>query len=482
MNILQACADPHLFGPWFKRPATWAAWRVFLAALFGLPMARGDLALFRKYTGRKSAPKQQAREAWLVVGRRGGKSFIVALIAVYLACFRDYRAYLSPGERGVVTVTATDRKQARVIFRYVRALLEGVAMLARLIERVDTESIDLTNRISIEIHTSSFRAVRGYTIVAAINDEIAFWRSDDSANPDHEVLDAQRPAMATIPGALLLNISSPYSQHGAMYEAFKRYFGQEGGVLVWQAETRAMNPTVPQAVIDEAYERDPVAAAAEYGAQFRNDIETFIQRAVVEACTGDAAEFLPVPGVRYAAFTDPSGGSADAMTLAIGHKDGAGRAVLDAVRVRRPPFSPESVVSEYALLLKSYCVSEVSGDRYAGEWPRERFRQHGIAYEPAAKTRSELYLELLPLLNSGQAVLLKNSMLLVQLCGLERRTSRAGRDTIDHAPGAHDDLANAVAGVLVGLQKPAARPSVRSLDYDGPAQQIRTGLYEHWNA
>jgi hypothetical protein len=37
------------------------------------------------------------------------------------------------------------------------------------------------------------------------------------------------------------------------------------------------------------------------------------------------------------------------------------------------------------------------------------------------------------------------------LVGLERRVSRQGKDSIDHAPGGHDDAANAVAGLLVNL-------------------------------
>ena len=49
-------------------------------------------------------------------------------------------------------------------------------------------------------------------------------------------------------------------------------------------------------------------------------------------------------------------------------------------RERRPPFSPDGVVQEFAELLKSYKVRRVVGDRYAGEWPRERFRVHGIEY------------------------------------------------------------------------------------------------------
>jgi hypothetical protein len=52
--------------------------------------------------------------------------------------------------------------------------------------------------------------------------------------------------------------------------------------------------------------------------------------------------------------------------------------------------------------------------------------------------------------------LLDNQRLVNQLIGLERRTSPAGRDRIDHGPGPHrhDDLANAVCGALVGAQKP----------------------------
>jgi hypothetical protein len=149
----------------------------------------------------------------------------------------------------------------------------------------------------------------------------------------------------------------------------------------------------------------------------------------------------------YSAFVDPSGGSADSMTLAIGHRQDDG-IVIDIVRERRPPFNPEDVVLEFSAILKSYRISNVTGDRYAGEWPRERFRERGIAYELAAKSKSDLYRDRLPAINSRMVDLLEDARLLAQIVGLERRTARGGRDIIDHAPGAHDDLANAVAGVV----------------------------------
>jgi hypothetical protein len=103
-------------------------------------------------------------------------------------------------------------------------------------------------------------------------------------------------------------------------------------------------------------------------------------------------------------------------------------------------------------MLKHYRCAVVTGDRYGGEWPAERFAAHGIRYQPSEMNRSELYLAMLPLLNSGKVDLLDNQRLISQLCGLERRTARSGKDSVDHPPGAKDDVANAVAGacVLVG--------------------------------
>ena len=306
LTIVEAAKDHGLFARWFRDLATWEAWFAFLSALFALPLDDRASGIYQQCTARTAPPASPPEEAWLVVGRRGGKSFIVALIAVYLACFRDYREYLSPGEHGTVMITASDRKQARVIFRYVRALLEEVPMLARMIERSDSQSIDLNNCVTIEIHTASYRAVRGYTLVAAINDEIAFWRSDDSANPDREILDAQRPAMATIPGAMLLCIGNPYARRGALWDTYRDHYGRDDSpILVWQADTRTMNPTIPASVVDADYARDPASAAAEYGAQFRTDVAAFLNPDWIDAAV-DAGVFErnPIEYVNYFAFAE----------------------------------------------------------------------------------------------------------------------------------------------------------------------------------
>jgi hypothetical protein len=450
MNIVEAMRDPKLFGQTFCDDESWAAWTVVLKALFAIPMVKGEGPVYSSLTGRDEPPTIPVDEAWLIVGRRGGKSFIVSLIAVYLATFRDYSQYLSPGERGTVMVLAADRKQARVIMRYVQGLIAEVPMLVAMVESESREAIELTNDITIEVHTASYRSVRGYTVVAALCDEIAFWRDESSANPDVEILDAIRPAMSTIPGAILIGLGTPYRRGGAMWDAHNEHYGRDGdSVLVVQAETRMMNPALPQKVVDKAYMRDPQAASAEYGAQFRSDVGAFLDPQWLDvAVVSNRLELPPREGVSYAAFVDPSGGRGDAFTLGIAHEE-EGRRVLDLIRIVKPPFDPSSVVAEYCQTLSEYGLNEVTGDHYAGEWVVESFSSHKIFYNSSDRSKSEIYLESLPLFATGVIELPDNQILIAELRRLERRTRSGGRDTVDHPPRGHDDAANSACGALL---------------------------------
>src|SRR5262249_27761700 len=114
----------------------------------------------------------------------------------------------------------------------------------------------------------------------------------------------------------------------------------------------------------------------------------------------------------------------------------------------RPPFSPEQVVGEFVKTLRRYGCHHVTGDRYGGGFPREQFRKSGVEYVCSEKPKSGLHKELLPMLSSDRVRLLDQARLHAQCLGLERRTARGGRDSIDHGPSGHDDLCNAAAGAL----------------------------------
>ena len=462
MNFLEALDHPDLFGRWFGGPS-WAAWRTLEKAIFGLPLEAGELPLFRELTGRDQAPDRPVTEAWIAAGRRSGKSRKAALIGSYMSTVgaevAGYRQRLAPGERGVILILAVNTLQARVTLDYARAYFAEIPMLKAMVERDNSEGLDLTNRMSLVVAANDFRSVRGRTVVCAIFDEIAYWRSDYSANPDVEVYRAIKPALASMRGSLLIGIGSPYRRAGLLWSKYRRHWAKAGDVLVVKAPTAVLNPLIAEGVIAEAYEDDPEAAASEWLAEFRTDLAHFVSREVVEALVAlGVYERPPAAGIRYKAFADPSGGSADAFTLAVAHREGD-LIVLDAIREQVPPFAPESVVAEYAEVLRSYGCRVVVGDRYAGQWPVEQFRKRGITYEASSQAKSEIYLESLPLLNGGRLDLLDHTRLVGQICGLERRVARGGRESVDHAPLAHDDVANAVLGAAVLCRAAVARPS-----------------------
>lgn len=445
VTIRDLMTDPQLFGEQFGGDS-FKAWRALLAGFFALPLDDDERQILKQLTGRLSDSKAAFEELALIVGRRGGKSNVSALIAVYLACFIDYRDRLAPGEVATILCISADRKQARSVFRYISGLLHSNAMLEQLITREDKESIELANRTVIEVGTASFRSTRGYTLAAVICDEIAFWRSEDSANPDYEIIAALRPGLATLQGKLIV-LSSPYSKRGFLFDTFRRYYGShDAHTLVAKAPSKLMNPSLPQRVIDQAYERDAEAAKAEYGGEFRSDLEAFIARELVEGVTRQGPLELPYNARnRYFAFADPAGGGQDEYTMAIGHREGS-TVIVDLVRASRGV--PAEITADYAALMKEFGIRKAHSDKYAGSWPADEFAKHGITIEYSPKPRSELYLDALPALTSGRVELPPCDRLITQFAGLERKTSKSGRDSVNHSPGAHDDRANAAAGVI----------------------------------
>jgi hypothetical protein len=460
---------------------------VLLLAAMGESLTAAERVVLQKFTGRTQEPGKPVEEFVVVKGRRAGGSYSIGVLATYIAGLCEHPS-LVRGERGVVLIVSADQRQSDVVLDYVTAHFSASPILAQLVETRAARTLRLTNGIDIDVRAADFRRLRGLTLCAAIADEVAFWMTESSVNPDTEILNALRPGLATTGGPLVM-ISSPYARKGELWRTYQKHYGPAGDplVLVAHGASREFNPTLSQTVVDRALERDAASASAEFLAQFRTDIESFVNADVVthRCVVRGVYERAPIRSQPYAAFADPSGGSADSFTLAIGHWDhGRKLVVIDALRETRPPFNPAQVVDEYSRLLKSYAVTRVIGDKYAGVWPVEAFDRHAIRYEQSAAPKSDLYIDLLPLLNSGQIHLLDHPKTINQICSLERRTSRGGRDSIDHPPGGHDDLANAVAGLAADLTQDkridyAAWNGSTPDDPDGLQawQRLRTQLY-----
>jgi hypothetical protein len=460
MNIVEAMNHPSVFEPWF-RGQSWDGWRAVLKAAYALPMSDAEQAFFRSVADR-DPPTKPVRELWIQAGRRSGKDSIASLIAAYAGALFNQQDRLRRGERALVACLGCDRDQSRIVLNYTRSYFEDIPSLKAMVTRETASGFELDNRVDIAITTNNFKSNRGRPLKLAILDECAFYPTENSASPDEELYRALMPGFATLPKSMLIGISSPYRRAGLLYRKFKDHYGRDGDVLVIKAPSLTLNPTLDPSIIAEALASDPSAARAEWLAEPRDDIETFISREAIDALVMPGRrELPPISGIHYVSAIDPAGGSGgDSMTMAVAFRDRDGRAVLAAVRERRPKFSPEDVVSEFVQLAKCFNIRKCVGDRWGGEFVREPFRKHGIEYVLAEQPKSDFYRDCLPLLNSGKVELLDHPRLISQLCSLEQRTARSGKTSIDHPPhaGAHDDVSNVAAMALVLAANNARRP------------------------
>jgi hypothetical protein len=451
LTIIDTIADAKLFRPWFAG-ASWDGWRVILKAAYALLLSAEEQAFFRSVAGREP-PDRPAREVWIIAGRRAGKDSVASVIAAQSAAFFDPSGRLRGGERACVLCLAVDREQARIVLGYTKSYFAGIPYLKAMVLRETKDGLELDNGVDVVVATNSYRSVRGRSIICTIFDEVAFWRSENSAAPDIETYHAIMPGLATLPGSMLIGISSPHKKSGLLYDKWREHYGHDGDVLVIRAPSILLNPTLDQRIIDDAMVRDPAVARAEWMAEWRDDLAQFLDRQLVEAAVDiGVAVRPPVPSVKYFGFADPSGGAGDSFTLSIAHSeknDQGVMATLDCLIERRAPFNPDAVTAEMAQTLKSYGLNSCTGDRYAAQWVVQSFAKHGITYQHSLRDRSAIYGEVLPLFTSGRARLLDNRRLVAQFASLERRTSAAGRDRIDHPPNMHDDLSNSAAGALV---------------------------------
>jgi hypothetical protein len=448
--------DDKLLGKTFGGP-TFLPGRTLVASLCGEPLTPEMLALYQACTGRAFTPRKAAQRGYVIAGRGSGKTLISAGVVVMMAASRDWHAVTGPGELVTAAIVCPDRRQARVAMRYVRGLLRQSPMLERLIVNETRESIELSTGCVIEVHTASFKSTRGYSFCVVVVDEAAFLPTDHAANPDVELVRAVAPGLARVPGSLLLVISSPYARRGVLWDAHARYYGvddPESSVLVWQADTRTMNSTIDQSVVDEALVSDSASAQSEWLGRFRSDLESYIDSETLDRCiVPGRAQCAPVPGTRYICTFDAAlGGTVggDSFTGCVGHYEGDVFTVDHLVEIR-PKFNPNTAIDQLVGELVRPYGGVVYSDRFAKAFVTDRLRHHGVLHRATDFDRSSAYLAALPQFTAGRVALLDPSLSVVaercinQFRNLQRRTGARGKDAIDHPRGGHDDIANVVA-------------------------------------
>ena len=331
--LSRALNDPNLFAPHFRVRAGRGG-RCFCAALFAEPPDEAGLAVYRERTGRTAWPTEPFTEAAVIVGRRGGKITDPGADCGLSGLLPRLCAVSGPGEVATIGVLAVDKGQARAIFRFVLGLLKAVPMLEPLIVRRDTETIELSNRVQIEIATAqpSLDArlllcggpVRRGRFLEKRRD-LAQSRCRDFERVAAGPGDHPRLGVAD----RLVALFAAWRALQRLPQALRQGRRARPGVESLDAgDEPGHRPADHRRGLRGRSGNRPRRNMA---AEFSTDLADYVSRETVEAVTmWGRHELPPEPGVTYSAFVDPAGGVSDSMTLAIGHLGRNNACILDA--------------------------------------------------------------------------------------------------------------------------------------------------------
>jgi hypothetical protein len=474
LDIIQFCADPELLNLSLSD-----AQRVLLKSMYALPLDAAEVEIFTQCTGRKNPITTPPIEITVIAGARSGKdSRIIAPVLLFESCFGRHEKELAKGEVATVPCVAQGTKGASIAFSYIRDyILASPLLKSMLLDEPTRDEIRLTNKTTISIFPSTVKSLRGWSIPCGAMDELAFWRLEGSAESDTEIQMSIRRGMAGFSRPKLIKATTPYMKAGVVFQDFQRFGHDDEDILIWHAPSSLMNPALNTARFQRL---DPSRYAREFEAAFVDDLQSYISAAWIEACTIRNRFALPPLGdVLYFAAIDPTGGGADAFTLAIVHAeyvDTQLRIVQDVMKgwskSRTEKLHLRSTVTEIAQTLQAFGITAILSDRYAPGWVAEAFVDPGITVEHAPD-KSTCYLELEPVIAQGAIDLLDHPKMLRELATLERRVRPGGKPQIDHPRGGHDDYINALALAAYS----AVQANLQPID-TGPTDEELQGMQQ----
>lgn len=425
-----------------------------------------ELGYIREVTPIAYRPKKY-KSAWMVVGRRGGKTDrFASTIVAYEACFGGHEQYITRGQKAHCFQIAQDLRNAASSLHFIYATIENSPVGKELLDGPPVkDEIRLKNNVIIKCVPCTQKAVRGFAVPVAVLDEIGVWYAEaDSANPDFEVHAAVTKAQIQFPNKLAVAISSPYTKNGLLY---KHYAAGTDGVnapqfqkslyrdtVVIHAPTAAMqNPFVTEESLRDEYDRDPKAFERECLAVFQDSISGFLSTSLLkEAVDIGVTEREASPNTYvYVAAIDPAFRH-DAFALSIFHLDEEGQVIQDYIWRAKPlpnqPLNPDKIFDAISPILNHYGIVTLYSDQYHLESLQQLALRRGFIIEGVpfkATNKAAIYGSLQQLLNQRRIKLLDNAEALRELRMLERKLTGGGVVQISAPQGQYDDLATVIA-------------------------------------
>lgn len=400
------------------------------------------------------------------LGRRSGKSLMASICAIYAAVMLsdEYRKYLRPNENFYIICVANSNEQAKIIIRNIKDLLNNSYYLQNLIKKEYSDSLELINNCIIKSIPTSSRTARGLPVGLLIFDEIAFSLEGESNASAESLFRALSPAVAQFDSlGKILMISSPYKKQGLFWDMYRN--GKNGKHLTIQAVNHPsweVNPTLSKEFLKQEKARDPELFDVEYGANFFNNLNSYLHSDMVERCINydrDALLYNPKYEGAYFCSIDPSLGFRDAYAVVIAHFEDE-KLIID--------YCFQFEVKKLSQVATGICVDEVVKtiaefnniyggfqkilvDQFNSQVLIQRLSALNIeGFNWTNNNKKEAYEKLKVSINSGNLELYNHPKLISELKNLQINFTPSGNWTISGGTGAAvDDYASCLAAIFL---------------------------------
>lgn len=341
-----------------------------LKVFYGLPLDAEDLkeiVWLEKNKGIKlpvyAMDGRQFRELVLVIGRRGGKTFMVSIIAAYeaykLITKYDPQSYynLPPDEQIYILNAATSGDQALVMFAAIKSRIRNCKWFEPYISKDYTEELrlftkkDLEDNIKIREYNalqkyqvdrrkekdgsiiilsthSNSRSIRGKGAIVVIFDELAHFLDNQGNQSGSIVYDAVTPSTKTFgEDGKIISISSPWGKAGKFYELYElgisyddKGYQKVDGMIVLQYSSWEFNPALPKESFRADFIKNPESARTEFGAEFADVANAAFNPMHIDRMVNANKRKLWIgnPNTSYFMTIDPAK-SGDVFVAAWGH-------------------------------------------------------------------------------------------------------------------------------------------------------------------
>jgi hypothetical protein len=410
----------------------------------------------------------------LIVGRRGGKTTLSAMLAIYCAISTNWKIYLQKTTTAHVLILSHSRDFSDEVLDLIRTLIEDSPILSRLINRKRKNTASTMNlsmpfvvdgkiqnsRVTIKVGAASKKTTRGTAACAVLCDEIAFWNLDESSKEsDVDVLKAVRPNMKQFGRlALMIKLSSPGIKQGVLYDEYLKWNNNElpKNYVVFKAPSWVWNTILPKQEFIDEWKLDPDGFNTEYRANFVDSLSNFILPEFVDMAVMNGVKFNAPEGkgkedkIIYRAAIDAAFKGDHFTFSVVGYNGHRIKQYISKgwAGTRQEPVKSSDVAQYIRTICKEYDIAEVAADQFAFNPLREIFEKYGVTlkeytFNPTFKKK--IYFNLKKLVHSQQIDLVDNPIQTKEIKELVVEQSNAGNFKIGHPSGGSDDYSDSMA-------------------------------------